>query len=439
MISRYLHNIVLANPKDSRNCKELQGTWKHEDELAQAVMPPSTPRIAFYQRKRFLVLCVCGLTLYQHRQRIYRLLHRAYSTATGALNAAETTATTLVQASNDLRTYLHADPSASQPVPRSLRRLLRMLASPEGLVMLRSAAAGAAGVAMKELSKGKGRSKDPDKNWIQELVKIGLSSGGSKLISLVITEAVREVTSTILEYQSHQPRESGKQPLELMLSAALSERGETIIVQTAKEVTKVAIPLLMQGTKHDHSRHSMTGLGGHTQTLAQVNNKRRPQSARYPTTVYARDAGKSLHSPKTMGAVTATPPSPRSRRLLATALAMSGQKSWIEKLIVLASRDPSFIHGALRVVASEAIRTYLTTQAELKFGHMRKRAVKTSLPGDEVPAMKQIENGGKAPEPNYVVLSKSMWRVLVRSVVMDTKEAFQRLLKNPPEPRWIFF
>lgn len=317
-----------------------------------------------------------------------------------------------------------------------------MLASPEGLVMLRSAAAGAAGVALKELSGGKGKGKSvANKGWLEEIVKVGLSSGGSRLISLVITEAVREVTNTVMEFQSRMRKADDKHPLEIIMDGLLSERGERLIVQTAREVTRVAIPLAMQGARNDQNKTigCNGALNGYASGVVTGSGRKRPSSARYPSSSLIRVSGKPGNSFASAGSVPSSPSTPRSRKMLATALAMSGQKSWMEKLILLASRDPAFIHGVLRAVASEAIRTYLTTQAELKLGRMKKVVKADPISGKCICSVSgEAERGEEGTEANYIVLSKSLWKVLVKSVVVDVRDAFTSLMKNPPEPRWIF-
>lgn len=442
-----------------------------------------TGRALLAHRRLLLALAATGV-LYRHRHLIASYVRRSAAAARHAAATADRLATLSHLVSADALAYLapaassqsqssqaserpssETSPATSTvlPPPRSLRRLLRIAASSDALVVLRAVAASFAREAFSSRPRAllSAAATDPSPSPVAAALEVLDTPAGARVARLLVTTAVREAVATFAEHSSREASrrpadESGKHWLDVLISAGLSERGRGTIVDVAAAVTRAAVPALVAAQSAQNS-----------QAAAALVTRRGAGSASTTPLRKARPA--SMSNASSAGA---TAPSPASKQLMAAMMSLNagaGANNWMERAAKLASRDRGLVRDVVRTVASEAIRAYLTTQAELQLGV---KAPVTAASGTDLcvtpgsvsspcvglgatsPRLAgktrvacQNSRGAVARAEVRLEQKKapldSLWKALARSFVEDARgfcqKAFHDYMAAPPVPRWFFF
>jgi hypothetical protein len=472
-----------------------------------------------YARHRVIfALAVAAALTYRHRRALAAAAARSTRSARRAIAAVDSASATAAALAADLAEYLRpsaassaVSASASSAVsapstggsgipPRSLRRLLRIAASPDALVVLRALAGGAAREIVPTGGFSGPSSSSPGDPAITAADFIGSAitaldtPAGMRVASLLVGTAVREAVTTAVECD-HKHRLDGTRHLgsetapthhwlDVLLAAGLSDRGRTLLVDLSSAVTRAAVPAFLEAQhhlQHQHPNHNHRSISGiHS-----------PASAATSTTVGPSPTPSPLRRLRPVSAAVATPPtshqrspasfvaeavssgSPASKQLLATMLAVNRQANWMDRLTVLASRERGLVRDVVRTVASESIRAYLTTQADLRHGATESSPASSgaSLPpaqasqpssansrGNACPAALRdsahalparsrtqsrsgIAGSGRsnsAYRGNEPTPLDSLWKLLVRSVADDARQAVRNYWNSPIPPQWLF-
>lgn len=469
---------------------------------------------ALLARRRLLLAVAAAGVLYRNRRLISVYASRSACAARRALATAERLATVGQLVSADMVDYLEAPAaheassaaseasdvaspySAALPPPRSLRRLLRIAASADALVVLRAVASSAA----REVISGSkhsviraSRARDSRfssasfrsdgtapsareelqspltaASTIEMVFAVLDTPAGSRVASLLVSTAVKEAVSTIAE---HQTREAARRPtsttspagaadtsrhwLDVVLTAGLSDRGKGVLVEVATAITRAAVPALV--TAQAQQQHL---------ALAQLRNSQAATPQRRQRPISTSGVGGPIPVPPNGGNC------PPSKQLMMAMLATNSNSNWMDRAAMLASRERGLVRDVVRTVASETIRAYLTTQAELQLGVKSVgpsgggAASDMAVPVPSSPSCnasnlssprqsftlararveRQISRGPAARLEHTLEQKKpfdSLWKALALSLVADVRKvcekAFNDYVAAPPLPRWFFF
>lgn len=347
--------------------------------------------------------------------------------------------------------------SAASP-PRSLQRLLRIAASADALVVLRAVAGSAArelvgggvcagggdgvgdvdededvgsdvsaasGQVSASFSPVRPRGKTPMGSAIESVVAALDTPAGARVAGLLVGTAVREAVTTVVDHQqsvaeraAERAAERGETAridgsgakeerhwLDVLLTAGLSDRGRVVLVDLATAITRAAVPALVtaqqeQQQQEQQAQNQTPVQGVETSNMFKTPTgtpARRPR----PTSVSSSTAAALGSASVSNAGLTG---SPASKQLLLTMLAMNSKANWMDRLAVLASRDRGLVRDVVRTVASEAIRAYLTTQAEL---HLAPSAVPRASGSREVAGQEPYTESGRAM-PSQVAADTSV-------------------------------
>lgn len=328
---------------------------------------------------RVLALVALAFTLIRHRGLLRARLQSLISSLRRAVNALRFASLVVSNVSSDAITYLAPLPRRARqqrrrvvhpPAPPSIRRLLRLAASEDGLAVLHNVAGGAARGIARELSASTRYVEARQEGIsIASLIDSLASANGQKVVGNVVSTAVREAVSCAMQFQHrHRANDADEWP-KLIIDAALSERGRKLAVDLATNVTRTVVPIVMANCKQEVPRvPSMRTLSPVASPLS-----KRPPSYR------------GCESPVT-------------RQLVMSVMQAQGRSGLIERLALLAIRDKVLVKEVVRVVVTEGVRTYLMTSADIK----------------------ERGEGGEKEEDG---VPKSLWKVLIRSAVVDLKKA----------------
>lgn len=467
------------------------------------------PARPFYARRRFFVAVAIAALAYRHRRALAAWLARSTLTTRRALAAAELASQTVAGVARDLSEYLHPPRTEmsschSSLPPRSLRRALRVAASPDALIILRNIA----GAAARELiapqvephapsfyrtgssARDVGQQRiDASPHSVPVLITSLLaaldSAQGKRVASMLIETVVREAVSTFLQQQSKQNRldspssDGGRHWLDILLAAGLSERGRAFAVEVASAVTKAAVPAMVaaqQQTPPELSKASSQLY--QSSSLFTPPRRSRPVSTTgvtgrvtCPQTAGYADASsqKSVSSPSR---------SSSSRHLLQSMLTANNQCTWVDRVAYIAVRERGLVRDIVRAIASQTVRTYLTTRAELKLSppqstslgvvptradsgchsgscargnakdstsacssSMAVRTTRCSRDAVTSPCSYSGESRAETNVPSSLsepTAFESLWQLLVRSVADDIRLSWLRYWNSPPSPNWLF-
>ncbi|KAI0563940.1 hypothetical protein FGB62_32g122 [Gracilaria domingensis] len=369
---------------------------------------------------RLLAVLALALALLRHRKPIQRSLQNLIEILRRTMNALQLTSNLVSETSNDLRAYLRPSTklriqrgrraplslSARQvvvpAVPRSVRRVLRLLASEDGLAVMYNIAGGAARGLAREMN------RPPSCNRVQgdvmqQVVDTLASSSGQRLVNGAVSTAVREGVHTFLQFQRDcARREPDADWPQKIIDAALSERGQAFILKLTHQLTRSVVPMLMEGGSQAPRESGETQQEVSTRTAS-------PQA----TPLVKRHLS---FTNREQSQAEGTPPklskeSPVTRHLVKSVMQAQGRMGVIERLALLAIRDKELVREVVRTVVAEAVRTYLTTQAEL-------RVYGTKSSGSQD-------------------VKQSLWKALIRSAVVDIKRAL--LSRGEASTGWVIF
>lgn len=435
-------------------------------------MPPD--RLLLAQRRthhRTLLVLALAVTAYRYRKPLLDRL-RAFAHATSrAAHAANLISLVLAQTSADVQQYLQpalrrrggSQPPA--PVPRSLRRLLRLAATPDGLAVLQNVAGGIAQGVTREFQNARdialpeyrheGMGAPSQENTLHALMEALAAPAGQAVVKNTVSTAIREAVSTLVESQER-GRECPPWP-EVLVEGLVSEKGRRLVVDVATSVTRTVVPIVMKrdgAGEHERARsenrlvHSVSALS----PMASPMRRRRSSSMSTPQVkLQASLAGRP----------TALAPgeSPVSKQLILSMMQAQGNSGIIERLALLAIRDKALVREVLRTVVSEAVRTYLTTQASIRTAarSTADELASTSsgnseskpLPGGSASNSGRTTNGGSTDQlsgrgrssssPPVGEPQKSLWKSLIDSAVVDLKRTLLSRAAEAENTGWLIF
>lgn len=448
---------------------------------------------------RLLAALAVALTLLRHRRALAHHVRRVLLALHRAQTAVRHTAALLSLTAADTRHYLHPTippnsrippprlrrggvriptPPTAAP-PRSLRRLLRLAASPDGLAVLHAAAAGATHSLVPRpnpSSQQHHQQQTPALFTPAAILEALGSPAGLRVVTTVVASAVREALST-------PPGLSGRMapvrpPLEIVTDALLSDRGRVLAADVAGAITRAAVPVFLS--------HSDNAIGPSSSTLPIGDGMEvTPSRTASPTIAIASTSGtpgrtRPPPDPRTpirsrpRPSSSAFPPdaaSPVTKRLVTSVLRSAGPAGIVERLAVLAIRDRALVRDVVRAVVAEGLRAYLVTQAELRAGGplIDGDVFKPEQNGssielrDDQNGTQQTANGEErargenvgrerartnaenenpragAGTPRGVAAGTSLWKVLLMSVAVDLKRALRTAGERASSPGWTIF
>ncbi|CAN8064984.1 unnamed protein product [Agarophyton chilense] len=378
---------------------------------------------------RLLAALALAYALLRHRKPIQQSLEHLLDIFRRMLRAAQLTSNLFTETSNDLRAYLRvsnarriqrgrrAAVSARQvvvpTVPRSIRRVLRLLASEDGLAVVYNIAGGAARGLAREVHRPPSCNHAQGES-VQQVIETLASSSGQKLVNGAVSTAVREGVQTLMQCQ----QDRGTQVADVdwpqkIIDAVLSEKGQALVIKLTHELTRSVVPILMEGGSRASLETTETlpqPVGSQSVAPEQVTTR---TSSLQVTPLVKRQLSftniEKVHPQSTPSRLNKE--SPVTRHLLKTVMQAQGQMGVIERLALLAIRDKDLVREVVRTVVAEAIRTYLTTQAELR------------VYGTKSSGTQQVQ--------------QSLWKALIRSAVVDVKRAL--LSHGEANTGWVIF
>lgn len=232
---------------------------------------------------------------------------------------------------------------------------------------------------------------------MHEIMNALATPSGQIVVSAVVSSAVRE---GIVAMQTAKHKENGeisaggtvstRAAVEVLLEGLLSERGRALVVDVVGTVVKSVIPAILTKTESGNDNGNESVVNGIITRLESPVRRKRVGS---------------------FGAV--GDESPVSRQLVLSMMQAQGGCGVVERLALLAIRDKELVRELVRTVVGEAVKTYLTTQNEMRKGEGMDN---------------KVEAGQGA----------SLWRVLVMSAVVDLKRALLRMGREG-STGWVVF
>lgn len=404
---------------------------------------------SFVSRRALLFLTLL-FTLYRHRHPLLARL-RAFARAFGrAAHAANLLSLVFSQTSADVQHYLQPttrrrNAPAPAPVPRSLRRLLRLAASPDSLAVLHHLAGGVAQGVTRELQTppcaypagtypDEATQQQPQR--LLELMEALAAPAGQAVVRNVVSTAVKEGVHALANANERRRDPRDKPWPEVVVAGVTSDKGRELIVDVATSVARAVVPAIMEGggTNEMPAVPSFTALS----PVASPMRRRRP-----PT---CGDKGAKLN----MGMLAGE--SPVSKQLVMSVMQAQGNSGVVERLALLAIRDKALVRDVVRTVVSEAVRTYLTTQAKLRAQGVGVEGAASEC-GGGADGGSQVANvdkdGGKvrAVQERGVAASNakeegsqnSLWKLLIKSAAVDLKRALLNSAPKEGNTGWLIF
>eukprot|EP00178_Gracilaria_changii_P014209 TRINITY_DN40226_c0_g1_i1.p1 TRINITY_DN40226_c0_g1~~TRINITY_DN40226_c0_g1_i1.p1 ORF type:complete len:376 (-),score=56.65 TRINITY_DN40226_c0_g1_i1:97-1224(-) len=365
-----------------------------------------------------LVALALALALLRNRKAIQGSLQHLIDAIRRTLSALQLTSNLFTETCNDLQAYLR--PSTTRRVqrgrrtpvsarqvlvptaPRSVRRLLRLLASEDGLAVMYNIAGGAARGVAREMH------QTPSCNHvygdgIQRVVETLASASGQRLVNGAVSTAVREGMQTFLQYQRDcDPQPSAVDWPQKIIDAVLSDRGQAFIVKLTHELTRSVVPILLESGSQARRESSEEP----QEALSCTSSSQITPLVKRPLSFTNHEQAQAERTPEILRRE-----SPVTRNLVKNVMQAQGRMGVIERLALLAIRDKELVREVLRTVVAEAVRTYLTTQAEL-------RVYGTTSSGSQH-------------------VQQSLWKALMRSAVVDIKRVL--LSRGEESTGWVIF
>jgi len=262
--------------------------------------------------------------------------------------------------------------ASDEEVPRSLRRLLRVLATPESVTIIRNIASGAAQGVVREAtrewdefetigaaasssssssaSSARQKSKSVPEVPLAARVFTALQTpGGEKVVITLISSVIREAIHVVFdrmeqgEMRRNQLRQQAiksgneaflkesEQPspiIQTFVSAGLSAEGRMLFGEIAAKVTAAALPIILQ-EKHHVCQDSDEGSGS-----ASVSASASASNSSVPS--------------------------------VAAGAGSKGSYSVLDSIASLVLKDKQLVKELVRSVSSEVVRSYLTTKHALR-------------------------------------------------------------------------
>lgn len=350
---------------------------------------------------------------------------RLLRTGRQLLLAADDASAVGARAAAEARAYVLAGPGSPAAPPRALRRVLRALAAPEALRILRHlAAAAASGAVQAAGAPGPGADGDAAERALRALA----SPAGERVVRTLVATAVREAIATGSDLARAEARRAGAKPgpplVEKLIEAGLSDRGRRLILDAVAVVARVAVPIVLTA----------------------------PPAPAPPASTATSTRAHRLSIP------TSGVSSPRRGQSPSPAPASPHRGDALERLAARAFRDRGLVRDVVRVAAAEAVRAYLTTQARLRFGTGTASVTSSVGPSPAPsPARSLVATGVTAAAPGRAARERArhmrsdrvapaaeeapsaLWRAIVGGIRADAHAAILRLAANRSSPGWILF
>lgn len=360
------------------------------------------------------------VALIRHRDPLQNHFQALVTSFRRALNLIHVATALVTDTATDALTYLHPPrrprpllsrvrrfPQPATPVPRSIRRLLRLLASEDALALAHNVSSGVARGFAREMHSAQFDSSDRsrDDSLPLKIVEALSSTAGEKVVSNVVSTAVREAIRTFVHTQRCSAPQPSK-PLENVIAdAVLSDRGQKLVINLATSVTQTVVPIVMEQGSAKVRIPEMDVPSVSTFSPMASPLVKRPLSF---------SSGEMREKRQNGYVMPCASESPVTKQLLMSVMQTQGRNGIIERLALLAIRDKELVREVVRTVVSEAVKTYLTTQAELR---------KRSGDGDT-----NVHTKDRGPENvSGEGVPQSLWKVLIQSAIVDLKRA---LLKS---------
>lgn len=405
--------------------------------------------------RRTLISLTLLYTLYRNRQPLLTRL-RAFARAFArAAHAANLLSLVLAQTSADVQHYLQPTTAPlrrrnnsqppTAPVPRSLRRLLRLASSPDALAIIHGLAGGLAQGVTREFHTPRVRpsaltpsqyAHSPQEQHapqrLHELMEALAAPAGQAVVRNVVSTAVREGVHAFADANERRRDPTDRPWPDVLVAGVTSDKGRQLVVEVATSVAKTVVPAVMA---------AQAAPQGETPSVTTLTPVASPMRRRRPPSCGSSQNGKV--SVATVGAGE----SPISKQLVMSVMQAQGGAGVIERLALLAIRDKALVREVVRAVVSEAVRTYLTTQAKLREQGVGLDAASPMSIGST--GFGKISAAAKFPrqdEKDYTTppaqqdgTGNSLWKLLIKSAVVDLKRA---LLKSAPKEGntgWLIF
>lgn len=400
---------------------------------------------------RPLLLALLTLAMYRHRHPFLTRLRAFFRALSRAVHAVNLLSLVLSQTSSDVQHYLHPAParrrlpaSAPQaPVPRSLRRLLKLAASPDALSVLHRLAGGVAQGVTRQLQTSPPSTHAPARDCappaqqpaahrLHELIVALAAPAGQAVVRNVVSTAVREGVHAVVEANERRRDPCDRPWPEVVVAGLTSDKGRQLVVDVATNVARTVVPAFVQAQAAQ--THAQASAQGDLTSVAALSPMASPLRKKRPPS--CGSARNSL-SPATE--------SPITKHLVMSVMQAQGSAGVVERLALLAIRDKALVREVVRTVVSEAVRTYLTTQAKLREEGITgdaTRAAESSAVSLDVAKDKEIRKAAPSPEAEDVLEQRagnSLWKLLIKSAVVDLKQALLDRASRQGNAGWLIF
>ena len=349
-----------------------------------------------------------------------------------------------------------SSPTTSQSqVPRSLRRILRLASSPDGLVILHNVAGGLARGITREFREQQLQHEQNSPNsqhnsstnrinenrsshHLQLLLKILDSPSGQSVLSNVVSTGVREAVTCFLQHQRTTDKQEDISLPQLISESILSDRGRQLVVDVATGVTRTAVPLFLQQQGEQQQEQFMKNS---ERTDIQVTTVHGVPSSSTLSPVGSplvkRPLSFSGHSRLSSPITQTAEITPVTKHLVHSIMQAQGRTGLVERLALLAIRDKELVREIVRTVVGEAVRTYLTTKSALQ--------EEGDENGNKVDneSSRQLRNDMKNHNSNDTQVQdnipKSLWKVLIKSAIIDFKRELIARGSECRQSGWLIF
>lgn len=366
--------------------------------------------------QRHLILALAFIyTAFRNRKPLLSKLNAILAAIRRTAHAANVATLIMSRTSTDMLHYLQpslpppprpltrtraANRATHAPVPRSIRRLLRLAASPDGLAILRGMAGGVGQGVVREMA-APSVHKDAATNTMGVFLATLASPQGMHVATTLVSTAVREAVTSAMHFQHARNRDETPLP-ELIMQRLVSDKGRALLVDLVSNVTRIVVPMLLRPDERDRP-HVLS-------PVASPMRRKRPPS------------WKGADSP--------------SKHIVMSMMRAQGSSGIVERLALLAIRDKALVRDVVRTVVGEAVRTYLTTKSELEGGA---DADTHGVDAGDADAGNDASCGQVQRNDREGEIGKSLWRLMIASVVTDLKRALIRRGEAESSPGWVVF
>lgn len=397
--------------------------------------------------RRPIFLAFLMYALYHNRQPFLtrlRAFARAFARAAHAVNLLSLV---LSQTSSDVQQYLQptsarrrssSSATSQAQVPRSLRRLLKLASSPDSLAVLHRLAGGVAQGVTRELQKPRNPANSsfaseymPDTHspqCLHDLMEALAAPAGQAVVRNVVSTAVREGVDALADANDRRRDPCHRPWPEVVVAGLTSDKGRQLVVDVATNVARTVVPAVMQAQSAVQCEiPSMATLSPAASPL----RKKRPPSC----------------SPAARTSFPLAGESPISKQLVMSVMQAQGGSGIVERLALLAIRDKALVREVVRTVVSEAVRTYLTTQAKLREEGVAVDAARAAAASAVSVAVPNAGKDARKAEPPIPETEdaleqragNSLWKLLIKSAVVDLKQALLDRAPREGSAGWLIF